>query len=70
MVAGNLWGLHEDCGGGEAFAVFFQHVPSLPTTEEDLYLLSEKACGQGVENGVQGAVDRKDEDYYPAGDRA
>lgn len=43
---------------------------SLPATEQDLYLLSEKACGQGVENGVQGAVDGKDEDDYPAGDGA
>lgn len=68
MVAGNLGGLHEGGGRGEAFAVFFQHVSSLPATERDLYLLSEKAGGQGVKYGVQGAVDGQDEDDYPAGD--
>lgn len=68
MVAGNLWGLHKDRGRGEAFAVFFQHVSPLPAAERDLYLLSEKACGQGVEYGVQGTVDGKDEDDHPAGD--
>lgn len=68
MVAGNLWGLHEDGGRGEAFAVFFQHVSSLPAAQGDLHLLSEQAGGQGVEYGVQGTVDGKDEDDYPAGD--
>lgn len=70
MVAGNPRVLHEDGGRGEAFAVFFQHVPSLPATEQDLYLLSEKARGQGVDDGVQGAVDGEDEDHHPAGDGA
>lgn len=68
MVAGNLRGLREDGGRGEALAVFFQRVASLPAAEGDLDLLSEKAGGQGVENGVQGTVDGKDEDDHPAGD--
>lgn len=33
-------------------------------------MLSKKACGQGVEDGVQGAVDGEDEDDYPAGNGA
>lgn len=38
---------------------------SLPAAKEKLHLLSEEAGGQGVEDGVKGAVDRKNEDHHP-----
>ncbi|TNN54723.1 hypothetical protein EYF80_035066 [Liparis tanakae] len=43
-------------------------VSPLPTTQQDFHLLSEEAGGQGVQDGVQGAIDGEDEDDYPAGD--
>lgn len=38
---------------------------SLPAAQEKLHLLSEEAGGQGVEDGVKGAVDWKNENHHP-----
>lgn len=37
----------------------------MPLAQHQLHLLSEEAGSQGVQDGVQGTVDRKDEYYHP-----
>lgn len=58
-------GVHVDGGAGETLAVFLWRGASLPAAKEKLHLLSEEAGGQGVEDGVKGTVDRKNEDHHP-----
>lgn len=41
---------------------------SLPLAQQELYLLPKEAGSQGVQDGVQGTVDRQDEDYHPRRD--
>lgn len=38
---------------------------SLPLAQQQLYLLPEEAGSQGVQDRVQGTVNRQDEDYHP-----
>lgn len=58
-------GLHVDSGAGETLTVFLWRGVSLPAAQEKLHLLSEEAGGQGVEDGVKGTVDRKNENHHP-----
>lgn len=58
-------GLHVDGGAGETLTVFLGRRVPLPAAQEKLHLLSEEAGGQGVEDGVKGAVDRKNENHHP-----
>lgn len=41
---------------------------SLPLAQDQRYLLSEESGSQGVQDRVQGTVDRQDEDHHPGCD--
>lgn len=60
--------LHINDTAGQALTLLFHAWLPLPLAQKQLHLLSEEAGGQGVEDGVQGAVNGQNEDHQPGGD--